>query len=172
LQSKAQLEDLIAKVREALDAAVPATTPPLLVKVAPDLTDDDIKDIADIAKGPMVDGLIATNTTIDRPDNLKSIFKAETGGLSGQPLMAPSTKILSDLYSASGGTVPLIGVGGIASGADAYAKIRAGASLVQLYSAMVYEGPALPGRICRDLAKLLKRDGFTSVKEAVGADHR
>ena len=171
LQSKAQLEDLIAKVRDALDAAVPDTTPPLLVKVAPDLTDDDIKDIADIAKGPMVDGLIATNTTIDRPAHLKSIFKAETGGLSGQPLMAPSTKILSDLYLACGVTVPLIGVGGIASGADAYAKVRAGASLVQLYSAMVFGGPALPGRICRDLAALLKRDGFSSVQDAVGADH-
>ena len=172
LQSKAQLEDLIAKVREALDAAVPDATPPLLVKVAPDLTDDDIKDIADIAKGPMVDGLIATNTTIDRPASLQSIFKAETGGLSGQPLMAPSTKILSDLYMACGGTVPLIGVGGISSGADAYTKIRAGASLVQLYSAMVFEGPGLPGRICRDLAELLKRDGFKSVQDAVGADHR
>tara|TARA_R110000787_G_scaffold19874_17_gene59213 strand:- start:1045 stop:2121 length:1077 start_codon:yes stop_codon:yes gene_type:complete len=172
LQSKAQLEGLIAKVREALDAAVPTVTPPLLVKVAPDLTDDDIKDIADIAKGPMVDGLIATNTTIDRPASLRSIFKAETGGLSGQPLMAPSTKILSNLYMACDGTVPLIGVGGISSGADAYTKIRAGASLVQLYSAMVFDGPSLPGRICRDLAGLLKRDGFTSVSDAVGADHK
>lgn len=171
LQSKAQLEDLIGKVRAALDAAVPDATPPLLVKVAPDLTDDDITDIADIAKGPMVNGLIATNTTIDRPDSLKSIFKVETGGLSGQPLMAPSTKILHDLYAACNGSVPLIGVGGIASGADAYAKIRAGASLVQLYSALVFEGPTLPGRICRDLAELLKRDGFKSVQDAVGADH-
>lgn len=172
LQDKSELVSLVKKVRSALDAAVPDNTPPLLVKVAPDLTDHDIADIADVAKSDAVDGLIATNTTIARTMSLKNRNKNETGGLSGRPLFQPSTNVLSALYRATNGTVPLIGVGGIASGADAYEKIRAGASLVQLYSAMVYEGPSLPGRICRTLAGLLKRDGFKNVSEAVGANHR
>lgn len=172
LQSKSELVLLVTQVRAALDAAVPEKTPPLLVKVAPDLTDEDIADIADVGKSDDIDGLIATNTTIARPMSLKSRHKKETGGLSGRPLFRPSTNILGALYKATDGAVPLIGVGGIASGADAYEKIRAGASLVQLYSAMVYEGPSLPGRICRTLAGLLKRDGFNSVSEAVGANHR
>lgn len=172
LQDRAELEGLIARVRGALDAAVPENPPPLLVKVAPDLTDADIADIAAVAMGDAVDGLIATNTTITRPMSLKSAHKDETGGLSGRPLAPISTRVIADFYKATNGRVPLIGVGGIASGADAYAKIRAGASLVQLYSGMVFEGPSLPGRICRALAGLLKRDGFKSVKDAVGADHR
>ena len=171
LQSKAELEDLIGKVRTALNATT-GNAPPLLVKVAPDLTDADIADIAAVAASGAVDGLIATNTTIARPMSLKSGHKGETGGLSGKPLFQPSTKVLRDFYKATGGKVPLIGVGGIASGADAYAKIRAGASLVQIYSGLVYEGTTLPGRACRTLAGLLRRDGFDHVAEAVGADHR
>ncbi len=172
LQDKSELVSLVTQVRAALDIAVPDNTPPLLVKVAPDLTDEDIADIADVARTDDVDGLIATNTTIARPMSLKNASKSESGGLSGRPLFQPSTQVLSSLYQATKGQVPLIGVGGISSGADAYEKIRAGASLVQLYSAMVYEGPSLPGRVCRTLAGLLKRDGFQSVADAVGADHR
>ena len=172
LQDKAELEALVSRVRDVLDKTVPTNTPPLLVKVAPDLTYDDIADIAAVAGSSAVDGLIATNTTIDRPASLINASKSEGGGLSGKPLMKPSTKILSDLYKATNGQVPLIGVGGIMSGADAYDKIRAGASLVQFYSSMVYEGPSLPGRMCRTLAGLLKRDGFEHVADAVGADHR
>lgn len=172
LQDKAELEALVSRVRDVLDKTVPTNTPPLLVKVAPDLTDDDIKDIAAVARSNAVDGLIATNTTIDRPTSLINPSKSEGGGLSGKPLMKPSTKILGDLYRATNGEVPLIGVGGIMSGADAYDKIRAGASLVQFYSSMVFEGPSLPGRMCRTLAGLLKRDGFERVADAVGADHR
>lgn len=172
LQDKAELEALVSKVRDTLDKTVPTNTPPLLVKVAPDLTEDDIADIAAVANSNAVDGLIATNTTIDRPNSLINVSKSEGGGLSGKPLMKPSTKILSDLYVATKGDVPIIGVGGIMSGADAYDKIRAGASLVQFYSSMVFEGPSLPGRMCRTLAGLLKRDGFDHVADAVGADHR
>lgn len=172
LQDKAELEALVSRVRDVLDKTVPTNTPPLLVKVAPDLTYDDIADIAAVAGSSAVDGLIATNTTIDRPASLINASKSEGGGLSGKPLMKPSTKILSDLYKATNGQVPLIGVGGIMSGADAYDKIRAGASLVQFYSSMVYEGQSLPGRMCRTLAGLLKRDGFEHVDDAVGADHR
>lgn len=171
LQDKAELATLIDKVRDALNKAIDGETPPLLVKVAPDLTDDDIADIADIANGGAVDGLIATNTTIERPSSLQDLQKEETGGLSGKPLLEPSTKVLADFYKATDGKVPLIGVGGILSGDDAYKKIRAGAALVQLYSGMVFEGPSMPGRICRDLADLLKRDGFEHVADAVGADH-
>jgi dihydroorotate dehydrogenase len=100
------------------------------------------------------------------------VHRAETGGLSGRPLFALSTRVLADMYVATGGRLPLVGTGGIASGADAYAKIRAGASLVQLYSALVYQGPALIGRIARELAALLRRDGFSGLAQAVGADHR
>jgi len=172
LQDRGELEKLISRVRITLDKTVPDKTPPLLVKVAPDLTDDDIADIAAVALTGIIDGLIATNTTITRPHNLRNPQKTETGGLSGKPLARLSHRIIGDFYNATEGRVPLIGVGGIASGADAYDKIRAGASLVQLYSGMVFEGPSLPGRICRSLAGLLKRDGFAHVSEAVGADHR
>ena len=140
--------------------------------IAPDLTDEDIADIAAVAVEQKLDGLICSNTTIARPMSLKSALKTETGGLSGKPLFKPSTDILRAFSKATNGAVPLIGVGGILSGADAYEKIRAGASLVQIYSGLVYEGPSLAGRACRALAGLLKRDGFRTVSEAVGADNR
>ncbi len=174
LQSKAALEELVGRVLEARAAkmAAGAARIPILVKIAPDLLEADIRDIADIAVTSGIDGLIVSNTTIDRPDTLTSHDKGEAGGLSGAPLMAPSTAILRAVYQATEGKIPLVGVGGIASGADAYTKIRAGASLVQLYSALVYEGPGLVDRIKRELATLLKADGFGSVAAAVGADHR
>lgn len=174
LQSKAALEDLVGRVLEARASKVAdgARHVPILVKIAPDLQDADVKDIADIAANSDIDGLIVSNTTIARPDSLKSRDKGEAGGLSGAPLMVPSTEILKAVYEATGGKVPLVGVGGIASGADAYAKIRAGASLVQLYSALVYDGPGLVSRIKRELAACLKADGYTRVADAVGADHR
>jgi len=142
------------------------------VKVAPDLDEHQIIDIAEAALATGIDGLIATNTTIERPATLKGIAKVETGGLSGKPLFGLATKVLSEFYKATGGTLPLIGVGGILSGADAYAKIKAGASLVQLYSGMVYRGPSMVEEIKRDLVLRLKADGFRSVSEAVGAAHR
>lgn len=174
LQSKEALTDLVTRVLEAREDKQKEGLGrmPILVKIAPDLTKDDITDIASIALNTDIDGLIVSNTTITRPSFLKSPSKEETGGLSGAPLMTPATRTLYKMYEATDGKVPLIGVGGIASGADAYAKIRAGASLVQLYSALVYEGPGLIDRIKQDLATLLAKDGFTSVSEAVGADHR
>lgn len=170
LQSKADLTALIVRVKAALLEACPAGVPPLLVKVAPDLTEEDIADISAVAVEQILDGLICTNTTIARPMGLQSRLKSETGGLSGKPLFRPSTDILRAFRRATKGKVPLIGVGGVMSGADAYEKIRAGASLVQVYSGMVYEGPSLPGRACRTLAGLLKRDGFAGVADAVGVD--
>ncbi len=143
---------------------------PLLVKIAPDLAQEDIADVAALALQFRLDGIVATNTTIARPDTLRSLNRSETGGLSGAPLFEMSTAVLKQLYRHVGGRLPLIGVGGISSGAQAYAKIRAGASAVQLYSALVYEGPGLVARIKAELASLLKRDGLRNVAEAVGTD--
>jgi dihydroorotate dehydrogenase len=173
LQSREALEELVERVVASRAKAVADGNSymPILVKIAPDLTKDDIKDIAHVALNSNIDGLIVSNTTIVRPNSLKSAHAPEMGGLSGAPLMVPSTKVLADVYAATEGKVPLIGVGGIASGADAYAKIRAGASLVQLYSALVYEGPGLVTRIKNELSDLLEKDGFVSVSDAVGADH-
>ena len=172
LQGRDALAELLGLCLEARRAAVPAdrTLPPLLLKVAPDLTEADEADIAEVAMRLSLDGLIVSNTTITRPVALPPELAGEAGGFSGPPLMAASTALLARLHRRTGGTVPLIGVGGVASGADAYRKIRAGASLVQLYTALVYDGPALVGRIKRELAALLRADGFASVAEAVGAD--
>ncbi len=172
LQGKAPLAALIARCLEARQAAMPAQAPPLLLKIAPDLTEEDKVDIAAVALESGIDGLIVSNTTIARPAGLDPIYAGEAGGLSGAPLFAPATAVLRDMYRLTGGRLPLIGVGGIGSAEQAYAKIRAGAALVQLYSALVFDGPALVGRIKRGLAGLLARDGFASVAAAVGADHR
>ena len=168
LQGRAALEDLLGRVL----AALPRPAPPLLVKIAPDLTDEDKADIAAVSLSMGIAGLIATNTTIARPDGLRGAARGEMGGLSGRPLFAPSTAVLGDFYRLTEGRIPLIGVGGVASGADAYRKIRAGASLVQLYTGLVYGGPALVPGIKTELARLLREDGFDSVAAAVGADHR
>lgn len=168
LQGRDELNALLARLaplRERLGT-------PLLVKIAPDLADEDLQDVAKLAENFRLDGIVATNTTIARPATLESAHRGETGGLSGAPLAARAIDVLRLLYALTGGRLPLIGVGGISSGAEAYARIRAGAAAVQLYSALVYEGPGLAARIRRELAALLKRDGFASVAAAVGADHR
>lgn len=168
LQSRAALEDLIARCAEARGD----NKTPLFLKVAPDLTAADMDDITSVVLDGIVDALIVSNTTIERPADLKSRFASETGGLSGAPLFAPSTAILRQFAIRTQGRLPLIGVGGIASGQDAYAKIRAGASLVQLYSALIYQGPKLVQQIKTDLLNCLKQDGFTSITQAIGADAR
>ena len=175
LQGRKHLVDLVARTRNALESALPFRAerkPPLLLKIAPDLADEDLKDIANTALFGGLNGLIVSNTTIARPDSLLSPLAKETGGLSGQPLFDASTAVLRRMYALTFGRVPIIGVGGISSGLDAYLKIRAGASLVQLYSALVYQGPGLVTEIKRDLVDLLARDGFLSVAQAVGADHK
>ena len=175
LQGRKQLVDLVARTRNALESGIPARSerkPPLLLKIAPDLADEDLKDIADTSMFGGLDGLIVSNTTVSRPDTLRSWRAKETGGLSGQPLFDLSTAILRRMYMLTYGRVPIVGVGGISSGLDAYLKIRAGASLVQLYSALVYQGPGLVTQIKRDLVDLLARDGFTSIAQAIGADHK
>jgi dihydroorotate dehydrogenase len=170
LQDKAALGSLVRRVRAAMRESV-VRPPALLVKIAPDLAAEDEADIAALAAETALQGLIISNTTVARPASLASAYRGEAGGLSGAPLFAPSTAQLARMHRATGGRIPLIGVGGIASGKDAYAKIRAGASLVQLYSALALQGPSLLARIKQDLARLLRADGFGSVAEAVGADH-
>ncbi len=140
---------------------------PVFLKIAPDLTDAEIAGIAEVAANAGVAGVIATNTTLAR-DGLESPHRDEKGGLSGRPLFAPSTRVLARLYAETGGTLPLIGVGGVASAADAYSKIKAGASMVQLYTAMVYHGLSLAHRIARGLDEMLAHDGFANVSEATG----
>lgn len=173
LQGRDQLEGLVGRTRAALDqASAGAKRPPLLLKIAPDLNDEDLADIAAVALSGALDGLIVSNTTIARPESLRSAHAQETGGLSGVPLMAPSTAVLGRMYTLTEGKLPLVGAGGIASAADAYAKIKAGASLVQVYSALVYQGTALVERINMGLVGLLAADGFATIAQAVGAAHR
>ncbi|MGK2740802.1 quinone-dependent dihydroorotate dehydrogenase [Tepidicaulis sp. LMO-SS28] len=165
LQSRAALEDLITRV-----LAARKTKTPVLLKIAPDLIDDELADIASVCLKSGIDGIIVSNTTIAREGLVGGPNAGETGGLSGKPLFEPSTKVLARMRELTRGEIPLIGVGGIASGEDAYKKIRAGASLVQLYTAMIYQGPGLVPRIARELSACLARDGYAHVSEAVGAD--
>lgn len=165
LQGKAELEILVARVMAARKGRTP-----ILLKIAPDLTEAELADIAEVALEKRLDGLIVSNTTIGREGLISASKATENGGLSGRPLFALSTGVLKTVYRLTGGKIPLIGVGGISSGADAYAKIRAGASLIQLYTALTFEGPALVHRIKRDLARSLAADGFKQVRDAVGID--
>ncbi|TCS62461.1 quinone-dependent dihydroorotate dehydrogenase [Varunaivibrio sulfuroxidans] len=172
LQGRGELLRLLGAVMENRAEVGGDAPPPLLLKIAPDLTDEDKADIAAVALETGIDGLIVSNTTICRPSSLTDPQKRETGGLSGRPLFAESTRVLGEMYRLTDGKLPLIGVGGVEDGGGAYAKIRAGASLVQLYSAMVYEGPLLANKLNRNLAACLRRDGFESIQAAIGADHR
>ncbi len=165
LQDEGALSALLDAVLEARGAE----GPPVFLKVAPDLEPADIDAIARIAADKRLGALIVSNTTISRPP-LQSRFAAEAGGLSGEPLRDLAQQRLRDFRKATGGAVPLIGVGGIANADDAWARIRAGASAVQLYSAMVYQGPGIARQIVRGLEALMRRDGFSSIAEAVGSE--
>ena len=164
LQGKAALSALLAGVMDAR-AALPDPIP-VFLKIAPDLTPDELADVAEVANASGVAGIIATNTTLAR-DGLHGPHKAEAGGLSGQPLFEKSTRLLAQLAGMTG--LPIIGVGGVGSAEQAYQKIRAGASAVQLYTALVYGGISLAGEIAAGLDKLLARDGFANVADAVGS---
>uniref|UniRef100_H2ZBR7 Dihydroorotate dehydrogenase (quinone), mitochondrial n=1 Tax=Ciona savignyi TaxID=51511 RepID=H2ZBR7_CIOSA len=146
--------------------------PPILVKIAPDLTDHDKVDIAHVVVQSKVDGLIVSNTSIARPESLESSNKTERGGLSGEPVREMSTKLVADMYKLTHGKVPIVGVGGIWNGKDAYEKIRAGASLVQIYTSLIYEGPPVVNKIKRELNELLEINGFSNVSDAIGVDHK
>ncbi len=166
LQGKAALGALLSGVIETRDA-LPRPLP-IFLKIAPDLTEDELQDIAEVASETGVDAVIATNTTLSR-DGLRSPHKDEKGGLSGAPLFEKSTRVLARLSQLTDGRIPLIGVGGVSSAEQAYAKICAGASAVQFYTAMVYGGLSLAADIAQGLDDLLTRDGFDTVAQAVGS---
>jgi len=166
LQDAGALDALL----EAAMAARPAGGPPVFLKVAPDLEAADVDDIARIGFERGIDALIVSNTTISRPA-LRSARAGESGGLSGAPLRELALRRLRDFRAATGGRLPLIAAGGIASGADAYARIKAGASLVQLYSALTDHGPSLPRRIEAELLSLMRSEGHRTVRTAIGSDH-
>ena len=170
LQGGEALQDLLGRLAEARAGLMRnGSACPVFLKVAPDLDDAQIDVIVEAALTHKLDALIVSNTTLHRPDSLRSANATQSGGLSGAPEMGISTETLSRFHARTGGAIALIGVGGIASGADAYAKIRAGARAVQLYSAMVYEGPGLVTRVRRELSARLKADGFATIADAVGA---
>ena len=166
LQRRDSLEVLLTRLLQTRDDS--GTRVPLLVKIAPDLTCAECEDIASVVLSVGIDGIIASNTTVERPPGLAGRHAQQPGGLSGRPLFARSTALLADMYRLTQGKLPLIGVGGIASAADAYEKLRAGACLVQLYTALVFAGPKLVDEIKRGLADLLRADGFGSISDAIG----
>ncbi|PTE20977.1 dihydroorotate dehydrogenase (quinone) [Cereibacter changlensis JA139] len=165
LQGRAALTALLATVMEVHDRL--ARPIPIFLKIAPDLTNDDLAEIVEVVLASRIAGIVATNTTLSR-EGLRSAHRTETGGLSGQPLFERSTRVLARLSQLTAGNLPLVGVGGVGTAEQAYAKIRAGASAVQLYTAMVYEGISVAATVARGLDGLLARDGFASVAEAVG----
>lgn len=165
LQGREALDDLLGRIHQAR----PADGAPVFLKIAPDLIGEEIGMIVEASLAHGIDALIVSNTTLERPASLRSPFAGEAGGLSGAPLKPIALRALHAAAEASAGRLPLIAVGGIADGADAYERIRAGASAVQVYSALIYEGPGLVGRIKRDLAARLRADGFSSVAEAAAA---
>jgi dihydroorotate dehydrogenase len=170
LQNRGELERLLTLLTEARARA--ATGVPLLLKIAPDIDANAADDIAHVALAGGIEGLIVCNTTIARLPSLKSPHAHQSGGLSGAPLFAPSMALLRAMRERIGARLVLVGVGGIRSGADVYDKIRAGATLVQLYTALAYEGPSLIARLKRDLLACLARDGFARAADAIGADVR
>jgi len=172
-QTKQKLQELLAKLVAARNELSGTVKPPLLLKLAPDLTQEQRKDIADVLRDKKccVDGLVISNTTTERMPNLSDRQAVERGGLSGRPLTDLSTALIADMYRLTEGRLPIIGVGGVFSGKDAYDKIKAGASLVQLYTAFVYHGPPRVSRVKRELDELLRTDGWSSVAEAVGKAH-
>ncbi len=173
LQKRKPFMALAARVIEARDkACADSKKPPVLAKFSPDLNAEQQEEMAQAVLESGIDGLVLTNTTTTRPDGLPERFSAEQGGLSGAPVRAPSTETIRNFYRLTGGKLPIIGLGGVSSGADAYDKIKAGATLVQLYTAIVYEGPWVAAKINRELLALLKADGYNHISEAVGADHK
>lgn len=170
LQERENLLPLLEKILDERARACGADAPPLLVKLAPDLTETQQEDIARTALEAGIDGLILTNTTLDRPDHLPIHFREQAGGLSGAPLTTKSTDIIRNFYRLLDRKIPIIGAGGISSADDAYEKIKAGASLVQLYSALVFHGPDLVPDILSGLSARLQKDGFTHISQAIGTN--
>ena len=168
LQLRGNIEDLIKKIVKKREEIESTSKKPIFIKISPDLNDDQLRDIALISLANNIDGLILTNTTVDRPNNFLSNNRTINGGLSGKPLFKISNNILRKMYNLTNGQIILIGVGGVSSGSDCYEKIKSGASLVQLYTALTYSGPYLITKIKNELIDLIKTDGYKNISEVVG----
>ena len=168
LQLRGNIDKFLKKILDKRDQIEDINKKPILIKISPDLNEDQLRDIALISLANNIDGLILTNTTIDRPNKLISYDKNRNGGLSGKPLFKSSNSILKKMYNLTNGQIPLIGVGGISSASDCYEKIKSGASLVQLYTALTYAGPSLIYNIKNELIDLIKTDGYKNITDLIG----
>ena len=170
LHERTQLEKLIKNLKKIKNNSLNLDSKPIIIKIAPDLNDDKLRDIALISLANGIDGIIISNTTTDRPAYLLSKNKNRIGGLSGKPLFKKSNLVLKKMYNLTNGQIPLIGVGGISNGADFYEKIKSGASLAQIYTALTYHGPGLVQKIKKEILYQLKIDGYNNIKHAIGKD--
>lgn len=170
IQNRGQIELLVKTLQNKKKEILSLNSKPIFFKISPDLDEEQIRDIALMSLANNIDGLIISNSTIERPSFLKSSYKNEIGGLSGAPLFLQSTIMLKKMYALTNGQIPLIGVGGVSNGRECYEKIKAGASLVQIYTALVFKGPKIISKIKLDLSMALKTDGFKNIKEAIGRD--
>ena len=170
LQNRGQIETLVKSLKDKKNQLTSLENTPIFFKIAPDMNEEQIRDIALMSLANNIDGLIISNSTVDRPSTLQSVLKNEIGGLSGKPLFLKSTLMLKKMYSLTNGQIPLIGVGGISNGLECYEKIKAGASLVQIYTAITYESPSIILKILSELVNLLKTDGYKNIKEAIGKE--
>ncbi len=168
LQLRGNIENLIKQIVRKREEIEDINKKPIFIKISPDLNEDQLRDIALISLANNIDGLILTNTTIDRPNGLFSNNKINKGGLSGKPLFDISNNILRKMYNLTNGQIILIGVGGISNGSDCYEKIKSGASLVQLYTALTFSGPKLILKIKSELVDLIKTDGYKNISEVIG----
>ena len=168
LQLRGKIEILVKKIQKKQNEIKQLNNKPIFIKISPDLEDEQLRDIALMSLANNVNGLIISNSTLKRPKTLNSLYKNEVGGLSGKPLFIDSTLILKKMYSLTNGQIPLIGVGGISNGNECYEKIKAGASLVQLYTALAYQGPKVIINIIKELNGLVLTDGYKNISEAVG----
>ncbi len=168
LQLRGNIEKLIKNILKKREEISSINKKPILIKISPDLNDDQLRDLALISLANNIDGLILTNTSISRPITLKSKFKEKKGGLSGQPLFKGSNLILKKMYNLTNGQIPLVGVGGVSSGSDCYEKLKSGATLIQLYTALVYHGPDLISDIKNELIYLIKTDGYNKISDVIG----
>ena len=170
LQNRGQIETLVQAIKDTKNNLLSLEKTPIFYKIGPDMNEEQIRDIALMSLANNIDGLVISNSTVERLSTLNSALKNEIGGLSGKPLFLKSTLMLKKMYTLTNGQIPIIGVGGISNGLECYEKIKAGASLVQLYTALTFEGPKLIYKILNELVNLLKTDGYKNIKEAIGKD--
>ena len=171
MQTSEALDNLLAKINKVanqLEVEHKKRTP-LFLKIAPDISSEELADICTLALAHRLDGLIISNTTISRPASLRSGYQTEVGGLSGKPLFSPSTETLRQAYRLIGGKIPLIGVGGVSNTEDAWEKMSAGASLVQIYSALIYQGFELIPKVVKGLSQKVEKQGFSTISQVIGS---